>query len=96
MSRALLASWQVHEFGPGLYPERRDGKDGALDRWLGRLLGRWLLGNLVAIAGRIGLGQRGAHFVHFEPVGMKDNTPHAPFMLLGLGCTYALIYYGVL
>ena len=62
----------------------------------GRLLGRWLLGNLVAIAGRIGLGQRGAHFVHFEPVGMKDNTPHAPFMLLGLGCTYALIYYGVL
>ncbi|HMV06516.1 MAG TPA: preprotein translocase subunit SecA [Accumulibacter sp.] len=41
MSRALLASWQVHEFGPGLYPERRDGKDGALDRWLGRLLGRW-------------------------------------------------------
>ena len=41
MSRALLANWQVHEFAPGLYPERRDVKDGALDRFIGGLLGRW-------------------------------------------------------
>jgi preprotein translocase subunit SecA len=41
MSRALLDSWRVHEFAPGLYPERRDVKDSALDRWIGGLLGRW-------------------------------------------------------
>ncbi len=41
MSRALLASWQVHEFAAGLYPERRDCKDRRLDRWIGSLLGRW-------------------------------------------------------
>ncbi|MBL8368815.1 MAG: preprotein translocase subunit SecA [Candidatus Accumulibacter sp.] len=41
MSRALLECWQVHEFAPGLYPERRDPKDDRLDRFLGRLLGRW-------------------------------------------------------
>lgn len=41
MSRALLDSWQVHEFAPGLYPERRDVADGGLDRLIGGLLGRW-------------------------------------------------------
>jgi preprotein translocase subunit SecA len=40
MSRALLDRWQVHEFAPGLYAERRDLKDGRLDRFIGRLLGR--------------------------------------------------------
>ncbi len=41
MSRALLDSWRVKEFAPGLYPERRDLKDGRLDRFVGGLLGRW-------------------------------------------------------
>jgi preprotein translocase subunit SecA len=41
MSRALLDRWQVHDFAPGLYAERRDLKDGRLDRFIGRLLGRW-------------------------------------------------------
>ncbi|WP_291992679.1 preprotein translocase subunit SecA [Candidatus Accumulibacter sp. ACC003] len=40
MSRALLERWQVQEFAPGLYAERRDLKDGRLDRFIGRLLGR--------------------------------------------------------
>jgi preprotein translocase subunit SecA len=40
MSRALLDRWQVHDFAPGLYAERRDLKDGRLDRFIGRLLGR--------------------------------------------------------
>ncbi|MCB1930839.1 MAG: preprotein translocase subunit SecA [Candidatus Accumulibacter sp.] len=40
MSRALLDRWQVHEFAPGLYPERRDLRDGRLDHFIGRLLGR--------------------------------------------------------
>ncbi len=41
MSRALLAGWQVHEVDAGLYPERRDCRDGRLDRWIGKLLGHW-------------------------------------------------------
>ncbi|HRF73065.1 MAG TPA: preprotein translocase subunit SecA [Accumulibacter sp.] len=41
MSRALLDCWQVDEFAGGLYPERRDVKDGRLDRLIGRLIGRW-------------------------------------------------------
>ena len=44
MSRALLDSWQVHEFASGLYPERHDLKDGRLDRFIGGLLGRWAQG----------------------------------------------------
>lgn len=41
MSRALLDDWRVLEFAPGLYPERRDVKDGRLDRFIGSLHGRW-------------------------------------------------------
>ena len=41
MSRVLLDGWQVHEFAPGLYPERLDLKDGHVDRLIGGLLGRW-------------------------------------------------------
>ncbi|HCZ14306.1 MAG: preprotein translocase subunit SecA [Candidatus Accumulibacter phosphatis] len=41
MSRALLDGWQVRDFAAGLYAERRDLKDGRLDRLLGRLRGRW-------------------------------------------------------
>ncbi len=44
MSRALLANWQVREFAPGLYPERRDVRDGRLDRLIGSLHGRWAQG----------------------------------------------------
>lgn len=38
----------------------------------------------------------GTRIVHFEPVGMKDNTPHAPFMLLGAIGTLTLSHFGVL
>jgi len=41
MSRALLDGWQVRDFAASLYAERRDLKDGRLDRLLGRLRGRW-------------------------------------------------------
>ncbi len=44
MSRALLDDWRVHEFAAGLYPERRDVKDGRLDRFIGSLHGRWAQG----------------------------------------------------
>ncbi len=41
MSRALLEGWRVRDFAASLYAERRDLKDGRLDRLLGRLRGRW-------------------------------------------------------
>ena len=41
MSRAVLSTWGVHAFAPGLYPERQDAKPGKLDRFMGGLLGRW-------------------------------------------------------
>ncbi|HPU79886.1 preprotein translocase subunit SecA [Accumulibacter sp.] len=41
MSRALLDRWQVQDFAPGPYAERRDLQEGRLDRLLGRLRGRW-------------------------------------------------------
>jgi len=41
MSRALLECWQVEDFAPGLYAERRDLKDDRLDRFIGGLRGRW-------------------------------------------------------
>ncbi len=44
MSRGLLDDWRVHDFAPGLYPERRDAKDGRLDRFIGGLHGRWAQG----------------------------------------------------
>ena len=44
MSRALLDDWRVNEFAAGLYPERRDVKDGRLDRFIGSLHGRWAQG----------------------------------------------------
>ena len=40
MSRALLEGWRVRDFAASLYAERRDLKDGRLDRLLGRLRGR--------------------------------------------------------
>ena len=41
MSRAVLDTWGIHEFAPGLYPERLDPKPGKADRFVGGLLGRW-------------------------------------------------------
>lgn len=44
MSRALIDHWQVSDFAPGPYAERRDLKDGRLDRLIAGLLGRWAQG----------------------------------------------------
>ena len=41
MSRAVLDTWGIHEFAPGLYPERLDPKPGKADQLIGGLLGRW-------------------------------------------------------
>jgi preprotein translocase subunit SecA len=40
MSRAVLDAWGVHEFAPGLYPERLDPKPGKADAVISGLLGR--------------------------------------------------------
>jgi Flp pilus assembly protein protease CpaA len=61
-----------------------------------RGMGIWLLAILTAFAGRIGLGDREAHIVHFKPVGMEDKTPHAPFMLLGAILVLVGAKYGAL
>ena len=41
MSRAVLDTWGIHEFAPGLYPERLDPKPGKADNFIGGLLGHW-------------------------------------------------------
>ena len=40
MSRAVLNTWGIHEFSPGLYPERLDPKPGGADNFISALLGR--------------------------------------------------------
>jgi preprotein translocase subunit SecA len=41
MSRALLDTWGVHDFAPGLNPERQDPQPGKADHFISGLLGRW-------------------------------------------------------
>ena len=41
MSRAVLDTWGIHEYAPGLYPERQDPKPGKVDNFISGLLGRW-------------------------------------------------------
>lgn len=41
MSRAVLNGWEIHEFAPGLYPERMDPEPGKVDQFLSGLKGRW-------------------------------------------------------
>jgi len=54
MSRAVLDTWGVPEFAPGLYPERLDPRPGKVDNFINGLLGHWArhASSLRLLAGR--------------------------------------------